>query len=224
MDIIANLPIVFGPLVLLSLLYLFWRLKSENEELKKEVAKLKDANEEYPSRDLSKIEDLMRKATQEISILGLVGWEPIHQARSTIVDFINKRNGKVRILIANPESKYFRDRALREKDNVGRLDQEHKLAITELKCILREINPARKGNFIIRLYSDLPEDISFQMIDNKEMYVNERIDKEGVRGYESPMFKVSIERLAQRKSFEYYKKIFEDTWNNRSTKEITLNA
>ena len=225
MDIDVILAIVFGIPTLIGLIYALWELMRENERLKKEITTIKEETiEEYPSRDLRKIVELLSKATQEISILGLVGWEPIHEARSIIIDLINNHNGKVRILIANPSSRYFQNRELREKDYVGRLRLEHNSAITELKGILSEINPKKKKNLIIKLYNDLPGDFSLQIVDNKEMYVNERIERDGVKGYESPMYKVNKERLAQRITFEYFKKIFEDTWNNKNTEEITLNT
>jgi len=82
MDIDVILAIVFGIPTLIGLIYALWELMRENERLKKEITTIKEETiEEYPSRDLRKIVELLSKATQEISILGLVGWEPIHEAQ-----------------------------------------------------------------------------------------------------------------------------------------------
>lgn len=231
MDIGIILAFVFGILTVIGVIYTIWQVKLKNEELtrenerlKKEIATIKAENiEEYPSRDLRKIVELLSKATHEISILGLIAGPIIHESHSNIVNFINNHNGKVRILIANPNSRYFNNWALKEKDHIGRLLQAHKSSIMELRSILSKINPERKRNLIIKMYNDLPTDISLQIVDNKEMYVNERVD-EGVSVHESPMYKVSKERMAQRITFEYFKKIFEDAWNNKNTEEITLNT
>lgn len=231
MDISIILALVFGIPTIIGISYQVWQTKLQNEALlkkneilKNELVKLKaEKVEEYPSRDLSKIVELLRKSTKQISILGLVGWQPIHEAHSIIVDMINNHNVKIRIIIANPESKYFKNRAIRENDKVGRLLQEHNSTITELKDILSKIKPDKKEKLIIKIYNNLQGDISIQMVDDEEMYVNERIAGDGIRTYESPMYKVRRDKLAQRITFQYFKEIFENVWNDEKTKEIKFN-
>ncbi|MFA7101441.1 MAG: hypothetical protein WC196_06935 [Bacilli bacterium] len=176
--------------------------------------------EEYPKRDLSKIRELFINARQEIQICGLIAYFPIHVSSEEIINFINNYHGNVRILLANPESEYFINRAENEKDICNRLTNEHKLAIIEYKVIYSNINKSYRSNFKVKLYNKIIENESFQIVDNQEMYVNEY--KNDSRGYYSPMYKVTKQRLAQQRTFTYYSELFEKVWDDPLSTPLVL--
>ncbi len=212
--------------VITLLLPAIWQIHQQNKELKKEnerlntaISNFKSENyEEYPRRDLNKIRELLSKARTEIHICGLVGYQPIHESNHEIVNLINESNGRVKILIANPDSDYFKSRTENESDNVGRLRNEHDLAIIELESIFNAIDDIYHSNLRVKLYDGMIEDVSFQIVDNKEMFVNEY--NNGSRGYVSPMYKVANERLAHKIAFKHYSDLFESTWESKSSIEL----
>jgi len=195
--------------------------KDENEDLNNWIVAMKNAGcERFNERDLKAIKELLRSSKEEICILGIVGFQPIHEARLIIRDLINNHNGTVRILIADPESGYFEERRKKEEDTVGRLRNEHKSAITELKDIYLRLIPGREHNIVIKLYNNLPGDISIQITDGREMFVS--IRKEGFRDYESPMYKIKKELPGEQPVFEHFVNFFEDLWDDKCTKEISI--
>ena len=80
-------------------------LNDENEDPNSWILQMKNAKcERFNERDLKAIKELLRSSQEEICILGIVGFQPIHEARLIIRDLINNHNGNVRILIADPNS------------------------------------------------------------------------------------------------------------------------
>lgn len=108
-----------------------------------------DLNGRYLERDLQAIKTLFKNSKKEIVILGLVGYMTIHECRLILLDLINKNDGIVKILIANPDSNYFIERMKEENDEVGRLFGEYKQAIKELKEINFKIRSDRKKNLVV---------------------------------------------------------------------------
>lgn len=180
----------------------------------------KENCERYDERNLNAIHNLLEQAQNEICILGFVTHQPIRECRHIIQDLINNQNGTVKILLADPESEYFKSRQVREEDTVGRLIDGHNSAISEIKNIFLQITPGREKKILIKKYNNLQGDFSLQISDKKEMFINIRQD--GQRGYESPMIKVIKERSNERPIFENFLKIFDDVWNHEMTKEISI--
>lgn len=181
--------------------------------------------EEYPSRNLSKICELFKSAKQEIFIFGFNGWAPIHEGNSQLIDLVINYNGKIKILIADPSSSYFEQRKQKENDSENRLFAEYTASLSEIHSTLEKIKTidiAKIHNVELKQYSDCDIDISIQMIDNKALYVNQRPDKIGARGYQGKMFKVEKERLAQQLAFVYYSQLIEKIWNSPSTKKMRV--
>lgn len=194
-------------------------LKDENLILWESQMK-KENCEKYDKRNLNAIHNLLKHAQNEICILGFVTHQPIRECRHIIQDLINNQNGTVKILLADPESEYFKSRQVREEDSVGRLIDGHNSAISEIKNIYLKIKPGKEQNILIKKYNNLQGDFSLQISDKKEMFINIRQD--GQRGYESPMIKVIKERSNERPIFENFLKIFDDVWNHEMTKEISI--
>lgn len=194
------------------------RLKVENGKLKDEILKLKASQfEEYPKRDLEKLRQLIAGSHDQVSILGLVAYQIIHQGRLTLVHLINKANVSVRILIADPNSEYFKYRVQVEEDYSGRLIGLHRATLSELAEIASKVHPHK---FEVKQYTKLFGDFLIVIVDGKEMYVNERLHQKGFRCYESPMFRVTKDRPAQRITFEHFERLFDCAWNDTGTKRI----
>jgi DNA integrity scanning protein DisA with diadenylate cyclase activity len=198
------------------------KTQKNNQNLTKDIDTISEKFEEYHKRDLNKITELLRNAKNEICILGLVGYGPIHESPNEIINLIIEHNGIVKILIGNPHSKYFKNRMKREKDEQKSSLHQYNASIAEIERIFNQLPTEKQNNIIVKEYNNLNGDFSLQIIDKQEMYVNVRIDREGLRCFDSPMFKVYRKRLAQQLTFEHYIKIFEDVWNDNDTKEVSI--
>lgn len=190
-----------------------------DSEIEKNI-EISEEYEEYSRRNLNKITNLLGNARKEIIILGLVGYGPIHESPNEIINLINDFNGSVKILIGNPRSKYFKNRMQRENDEQKSSLHQYKAALAEIEKIYYQLSNENRSNLIIREYNNLNEDLSLQIIDRQEMYVNIRKNIDGLRCFDSPMFKVYRKRLAQQFTFNYYLNFFEVVWNKSSTKVV----
>ena len=197
-----------------------WCPMNEPEEW--DISDISEIHEEYARRNLNKITELLSQAQKEILILGLVGYGPIHESPNEIINLINNRKGIVKILIGNPKSDYFIDRMLREKDEQKSSLHQYNAAYAEIAHIYSQLSNENQFNLQIREYTDLECDLSLQIIDQMEMYVNIRKNADGLRCFDSPMFKIYRKRLAQKLSFNFYFGLFEKVWNDPSTNVVDL--
>jgi len=95
-------------------------------------------------RELAKDVSLIDNSKLTLEILGINSLGPLHSGREKIIDFVNKKGGKVKILILNPKSETFRLREEKEElfNNLiaGRLQSEYQASIGICKDILNFTN------------------------------------------------------------------------------------
>lgn len=91
-------------------------------------------------RELAQDVNLIDNSKSTLDILGINSLGPLHSGREKIIAFVNKRNGKVRILLLNPISVSFQLREEKEElfNNliVGRLQSEYNASIAICEDIL----------------------------------------------------------------------------------------
>lgn len=196
-------------------LYSIYLTENKLREKDSEIAKLKEEYiKEFPKRNLEEIRRLISNAKESVDIIGVVGYLPVHESYSEITRHIN--NGmRVRILIMNPNSYAWKEVEKNELDSIQRLKNEHDAVMRELKGIYGQLQPECKHLLKVKLI-DIEPEASIQIVDAEKMYVNTRPPKAelGRRGYEEPMFLVTKNILAHRKTFEYYSNQFNSTFDN----------
>ena len=194
------------------------KLKEEKEYLRKKIHKI--TSKVNPESDRI----LIKKANNNIGILGINSLGPLHHCREEIIDFLKNKKGVLKIILLDPESETFRKRALKEGDKSNRLISEWKASLSILKDI--EIQSGEKIN--LRLRTDPPDrsllivDASNDINEKSKMLINYYPDEPNTRGYSGGQFLSEFTMERDRDSFFKNMKYFTGIWDK--SKEVILNG
>lgn len=175
----------------------------------------------FEKRHLINFYKFIEQAQESLDIMGICGIEPIHEGRSTILRLL--RSGKkVRVLLANPESKNFKKNVHLEEKFIkdiseSRILYEWKASIANLKDIKARLN--YKALLEVRLFDKKPS-YSIIIVDNeKVMYTHYVRYGKSDDLYASSKKTLLLEK-GMNKEFEKTRKIFENYW--KSAKPIKV--
>jgi predicted transcriptional regulator len=103
------------------------------------------------------IYEFMQQAENSIDILGLNGLLPVHEGRSKLMELLNAKK-RVRVLIANPDVKKFRERVFDEEPHIKKMSESRILSewnatLANLKDIYRECK--KTSHLEVRAYDDV---------------------------------------------------------------------
>ena len=192
------------------------KLKEEKEYLRKKIHKI--TSKVNPESDRV----LIKEANATIGMIGINSLGPLHHCREEIIDFLKIRKGSFKIILLDPESKIFKERALKEGDKSNRLISEWKASLT----ILKDIKIQSGKEISLRLRTD-PPDRSLLIIDafddiseKSKMLINYYPDEPNTRGYSGGQFLSEFTMERDRDSFFKNIEYFENTWGK--SKETNL--
>lgn len=165
------------------------------------------------SRHRVNLYELMNQAHTSIDILGIVCVEPLHEGRSKILDLLRKGR-KVRVLMADTTSDYFKNRVALEERYITTIDDsrllhESKSALANLK----DINARLRGtcDLEVRTYS-VPANKMMLILDAKTVLYNKYPTKKGSYGSSAPVRIFDIS--ADPQTFATAVNEFEEIWND----------
>lgn len=159
---------------------------------------------------------LINEAQRSIQILGINSLGPLHHCREELIQFLKSRKGVLHILLLNPKSPIFAQRAKREGDDVGRLSSEWHTSAAIIKDIA--VKSSHPQNVYIRIHETEPT-CALLIVDGlqkdeslRQMLINDYPSQIGKRGYEGGQFLVQYSVLRDRDSFDKRYSYFINLW------------
>jgi len=165
-----------------------------------------------PYRHLVNYYEFINEAKNSLDLQGIVCYEVIHEGRSKIIKLLKDKK-RVRVLIADPNSREFWKRVLLEErfllnKNNSRILHEWMAALSNLKDVKARLK--YKCNLQIRLY-DNKSDKTLIILDNKKILYNKYFDTFGEYGSSAPTF--IFDKSNNLVKYNQIKKQFEETWS-----------
>ena len=169
-------------------------LESRIEHLKKD--NLRESGHVNPESD----RELISKATRSVQLLGINSLGILHHTQEALIEFMVNKHGDVQVLLLDPTTEIFKERVVKEDDQVGRLYSEWDASIRILMAIDRRRKDA--GSLELRLRSEKPDrslaifDGIGQPDETSCMLINYYPKAFGKRGYSGKQFlaEYSLER------------------------------
>jgi hypothetical protein len=122
-------------------------LQDERDYLKRGISKITSKVEPESDRTL------VLEADKSVQIMGINSLGPLHHCREEIIEFLIDRKGILQILLVDPKSEAFANRAELEKDFSQRLLSEWRASIS----ILKDIQLRTHAQIELRLRFDRPD-------------------------------------------------------------------
>lgn len=172
----------------------------------------------FESRLKVNISELISEAKDSLDICGINSLQPVHEGKGRIMEIL-KKNGRIRILAADPFSKSFKERVHLEEQHIKGLSESR--ILFELKSVMSNLIDIEKrtGKKIeVRFYDSKPKG-SIIIVDNKKFMYNKYADTKGEYGATQPT--LLINKDVYPSEARDIKDNFEKLWNN--SKSIPLN-
>ena len=157
-------------------------------------------------------------------MLGINSLRVLHHSREDILKFI-KNGGVFRILMLDPTTDAFRERAEMEEDRVGRLVAEWVASAKILSGIVEKLHSS--DGVEVKLYAEKP-DRSLVMVDgidqlneDTSVLINYYPEQRAVRGYEGAQFLAQQRVPRDRDSVEKNWVHFAHLWENARSVKVT---
>ncbi len=172
-------------------------LEEEIENLEKRI------NKKSSKVDPESGRTIIKNAEYCIQIHDINALGPLHHSFEELKDFLKKDRAILQVVLLDPSSIEFKDRASLEGDNASRILTEWNASL----AILKDLHNQTGGDIDLRLFSTVPDryllivDSTQELSGKSKMMINYYPKVIGTRGYEGEQFLSEYFLVRDRDSF-----------------------